>query len=337
LSKKKANPAIIGAFVTGALVLFVAGLIFFGSGMLFSERQTFVLFFSGSLKGLEKGSPVTFRGVPIGQVKKISILVDPDTGNFKMPVYISIDPKSIFSYTGTGGVSEVSVRKMTELLIKRGLKAQLQIQSLVTGKLLVDLDFHPEAPVHYVGLDKNHIEIPTVPSTVEEVVKRFEEIPINDLVEKLISAIDGLDKLVESGKIGATIDLLHENLVELKKNMNILMPRLVETLGNIKQTSSSTNRFMRHADRKLMEISKQISRLANSADSLTKSLKITSKNIEKMTSPGSYERYQLRKLLNESLQAARAIRELAQSIEAQPDLLIKGRSPEKGAKNNEKE
>jgi len=322
---RKANPALIGAFVTGAIVLLIAGLIFFGSGMLFSERQTFVLFFNSSLKGLEKGSPVTFRGVPIGQVKKISILIDPETGKFKMPVYISIDPKSMFSYSGTGGVSEVSVRKMTELLIKRGLKAQLQIQSLVTGKLQVDLDFYPNAPIRYVGLDRKHIEIPTVPSTVEEVIKRFEEIPLNDLVEKLISTIDGIDSLVKSGKIGATIDLLHQNLVDLKKNMKILMPEVLGTLKNIKRTSTSTNRFVSHADKKLIEISGQVSRLANSAESLATNLKQAISNLESMTSPDSYERYQLKKLLDESVRAARALRQLAESIEAQPDILIKGR------------
>jgi len=327
---KKANPALIGAFVTGAVILLIGALIFFGSGILFSERQTFVLFFNSSLKGLEKGSPVTFRGVPIGQVKKISILIDPETGNFKMPVYISIDPKSMFSYSGAGRVSEVSVRKMTELLINKGLKAQLQIQSLVTGKLQVDLDFYPEAPVHYVGLDKEHIEIPTVPSTVEEVIRRFEEIPLDDLVEKLISAIDGLDKLVKSGKIGATIDILHQNLVDIKKNMAILMPELLSTLQSIKKTSGSTNIFMANADKKLLEISRQISHLAKSASQVTVKLKKALTNLERMSSPNSYERYQLKRLLEESARAARAIRELAESIEAQPDILIKGRSSSEG-------
>ena len=327
---KKANPALIGAFVTGALLLLIGGLIFFGSGVLFSERQTFVLFFNSSLKGLEKGSPVTFRGVPIGQVKKISILVEPETGNFKMPVYISIDPKSMFSYSGTGRVSEVSVRKMTELLIQRGLKAQLQIQSLVTGRLQVDLDFYPDAPVHYVGLDKEHIEIPTVPSTVEEVIKRFEEIPLNDLVEKLISAIDGLDQLVKSGKIGATIDILHQNLVEIKKNMAILMPELLNTLRSIKKTSVSTNTFMANADKKLREISQQVSRLTDSANDVALRLKGSLENIENMSSPNSFERYHLRKLLEETTRAVRLIRQLVESLEAQPDILIKGRKPTEG-------
>ncbi len=325
---KRANPAIIGAFVTGAIILLVAGLIFFGSGLLFSERQTFVLFFNSSLKGLEKGSPVTFRGVPIGQVKKISILVDPATGSFKMPVYISIDPKSMFSYSGSGRVSEVSVKKMTELLINRGLKAQLQIQSLVTGKLQVDLDFYPNAPVHYVGLDKEHIEIPTVPSTVEEVIRRFEEIPVDDLVEKLISAIDGLDKLVKSGKIGATIDILHENLVDLKKNMQVLTPEILATLKSIQRTSSETKKFVSNADEKLIQISKELTRLSDSTNNLVTSVNSVVQNFYAITDPDSPEMYQLRKLLAETTRAARSIRELADTIQAQPDIFIKGRKTE---------
>ncbi|RUM91455.1 MAG: MCE family protein, partial [Thermodesulfatator sp.] len=129
---KKPSPTLIGAFVTGAVLLLIGGLVFFGSGLLFSEKQIFVLFFNGSLKGLDVGSPVTFRGVPIGQVKKIKILVDPETGLSKMPVYIAINPKSLFSYSGTGSVSELGREAMEAMIARRGLRGQLQIQSLVT-------------------------------------------------------------------------------------------------------------------------------------------------------------------------------------------------------------
>lgn len=326
---KKPSSTLIGAFVTGAILLFAGGLIFFGSGLLFSEKKTFVLFFDSSLKGLDVGSPVTFRGVPIGQVKKIKILMDPQTGNFKMPVYISINPESLFSYSGSGGVSELTNRAMEDVIAKRGLKAQLQIQSLVTGKLQVDLDFYPDEPARYVGLDREHVEIPTVPSTVENIMRRFQEIPVDRLVNRLISAIDAIDRLVESGKVSGTIDALHSSILDLQKNMKILMPSVMETLESIRAASRSTRHFAGNADKKLERISRQLERLSASANDLVVNVNRVMAQVETMTGPNSPERYELKRMMGEVSRAARSLRVLSDSISAQPDILIRGRGPEK--------
>lgn len=326
---KKPNPTVIGAFVSAAIALFIGGLLFFGSGLLFYERETFVLFFNSSLKGLDVGSPVTFRGVPIGQVKKIKILMDPETGNFKMPVYISINPESLFSYSGSGSVSELSQKAMRDIITKRGLRAQLQIQSLVTGKLQVDLDFYPNAPARYVGLDKTHVEIPTVPSTVENIVKRFQEIPLDKLVTKLISAIDGIDRFVQSGKVQQTIDALHSSILQLQYNMKIVMPSIMETLKSIKTTSHATGQFVQNADKRLEYISDELDSLARSANDIVTNVNNVLGQVESMTSPDSPERYELRKMLTEVARAARSLRVLSDSISAQPDILVKGRALEK--------
>ncbi len=326
---EKPDAVLIGAFVTGAIVLLVGGLIFFGSGLLFSERETFVLYFDSSLKGLDVGSPVTFRGVPIGQVKKIKILMDPQTGSFKMPVYISINPESLFSYSGSGGVSELTNRTMKDIISKRGLRAQLQIQSLVTGKLQVDLDFHPEAPARYVGLDKKHVEIPTVPSTVENIVRRFQEIPVDKLVGKLISTIDGIERLVQSGKVSKTLDALYGSIQELRVDMKTVMPALMDTLKSIKGTSSATRTFIGNTDRTLARISGELDRLAASASDLVENVNQVLSQVDTMTAPDSPERYELRRMLSEVSRAARSLRILADSISAQPDILLKGRYREK--------
>ena len=65
---KKANPAVIGAFVVGAVVLAVAGLLVFGSGKMFKHTVKFVCFFPGAVDGLNVGAPVRFKGVEVGSV-----------------------------------------------------------------------------------------------------------------------------------------------------------------------------------------------------------------------------------------------------------------------------
>src|SRR5436305_621023 len=48
----KANPAKIGAFVVGGLVLIVLAVVCFGSGGLFSNRVPLIMYFSDSVTGL---------------------------------------------------------------------------------------------------------------------------------------------------------------------------------------------------------------------------------------------------------------------------------------------
>ena len=70
---KKISPALIGAFVLGALVLLIVAVIAFGSGQLFRKTQEFVLYFDGSVNGLHVGAPVKFKGVEVGSVKDIRL------------------------------------------------------------------------------------------------------------------------------------------------------------------------------------------------------------------------------------------------------------------------
>ncbi|TMC94991.1 MAG: MCE family protein, partial [Chloroflexi bacterium] len=72
---KRPSATLIGAFVVGAVTLAVTAIVTFGSGQFFRHTQRFVLYFSGSLNGLEKGAPVKFRGVPIGSVKEIRLRI----------------------------------------------------------------------------------------------------------------------------------------------------------------------------------------------------------------------------------------------------------------------
>ena len=76
---KQASPVLIGGFVLGAIALLVAGVLVFGGAVYFGERQTYVAYFPGSVKGLRVGAPVDFRGVTIGQVTDIRIVYHPPT------------------------------------------------------------------------------------------------------------------------------------------------------------------------------------------------------------------------------------------------------------------
>src|SRR5262249_3736648 len=134
---KRSNPKLIGVFVVGAIVLVIAGVLAFGGMQLFTQKGKFVLFFQGSLAGLNVGSPVTFRGINIGSVTNVVIQYDIATQHLRIPVFIEIDPTELQVYGG-----ERNPIKNLQALVKRGLRAQLQTVSLVTGQTSINFDIH---------------------------------------------------------------------------------------------------------------------------------------------------------------------------------------------------
>ena len=149
---KKANPAVIGGFVVGAAALLVVGVLVFGSGKLWKATRPWVSYFPGSVKGLQVGAPVTFRGVKIGQVTSIKAVLNvrDEPLTILTPVYWEYDTDMV----ETVGISRAELNKMAaagrpvdQLLIKRGLRAQLQLQSFVTGQKFIQIDFHPDTPI----------------------------------------------------------------------------------------------------------------------------------------------------------------------------------------------
>src|SRR5713101_6067835 len=90
---KKANPAVIGVFIVVGSGLAVVGLLLFSSQNLFHPHQKDILYFNASLKGLNPGAPVKFRGVTIGSVSEVLIRHNQASDDFSMPVIIKIDKK----------------------------------------------------------------------------------------------------------------------------------------------------------------------------------------------------------------------------------------------------
>src|SRR4030095_6154224 len=146
---KKANPTVIGLFVVGALALAIAGVVVFGSGQFFKRTEEFVMFFPGSVNGLSIGAAVKFKGVDIGQVTNIKLVLQREgktDPNLTIPVYVQTDPSKIFV---DGQRLEMTDPNNLRELINRGMRAQLQSQSRVAGPLFVQVDVLPHPPSTY--------------------------------------------------------------------------------------------------------------------------------------------------------------------------------------------
>lgn len=201
---KKANPAVIGGFVVGAIALAVVGVLIFGSGEFLKEKMPWVSYFPGSVDGLQVGAPVTFKGVKIGQVTDIKVKLDARDDTVRVPVHWELQPDKI----ALVGMSESEItevrgrgeRPLAQVLIKHGLRAQLQLQSFVTGQKVIQLDFFPDSPINLVGGDGEGgvPEFPTTPSGTEKLTKTIENLPIDELFADARNTLQGIDRLVRN-------------------------------------------------------------------------------------------------------------------------------------------
>jgi paraquat-inducible protein B len=297
---KRASPTLIGAFVLGAIAITVAAVEFIGSGRLFRNTQKFVMFFQGSVNGLEKGSPVKFRGVPIGMVTDILIAVRQLRGDRRIPVFAEIDEKRLRELGATLDIRDV--RGLTAAFEAAGLRAQLQQQSFITGQLFINLDVFPGSPLEYALApgSSEYPEIPTLPTKLEQVQQKIEtvldklgKIDWDAVAKSVASTVDGLDKLVNSPDVHATLATLREALAKIRDSIG---PLSDSTHGATKELQASLKRLQVSLDR-----------------------------LDALTDPKAPLVSGMHGTLQDIGEAARAVKRLADDLDRDPSVLIRGK------------
>lgn len=230
--KTRISPTLLGVFVLCALVIAGAAILVFGSGSLFRDNIEYVLFFSGSVKGLQEGAPVTFRGVKVGTVSDIRITLNNTTDEIRIPVYVRLEPGRIT--TSGDGAEDVTMRKYVDKLVQSGLRAQLQLQSLVTGQLMVHLDFYPDREAVYANVGGGIPELPTIPSNFEELSRSFEQLPVQEILDRILATLEGIERFVNSDDLREATHALSLSIQEMQvlvKRLNANLDPLVERVG----------------------------------------------------------------------------------------------------------
>ncbi|MFQ5803506.1 MAG: MlaD family protein [Candidatus Methylomirabilales bacterium] len=330
---KKANPAVIGGFVVSAVALLVVGVLVFGGGQFWTTTVPWVSYFPGSVKGLQVGAPVTFRGVKIGQVTQIKATFDVREEPFTIltPVYWDLEPDRIT----TIGISSAEVAKMgakakrpmARILIKRGLRAQLQQQSFVTGQKFIQLDFHPDTPIRLVGVDTDVPEFPTVESGIEKLTESIQDLPLKEIADNAAALLENVDKLVRGPELKELIRSGTVTLTEYKKlargiNEEVLPPtsKLIRNFDS--EVTPAARDAMAAASKLIRTVDSQVTPAAR--DTL-KEAEATLATYRGLLAEGSPVRYELVNLLSEGAGAARSLRVLADYLERHPEALLAGK------------
>jgi len=308
----------------------VLAVVVLGSGKFFKQTFKAVCYFEGSVGGLNIGAPVVFRGVRIGSVTDVILSVESSKMTFTIPVYIEIEPDK-FSVIG---VRPKQLGENIKIFIDRGLRAQLESQSIVTGQMQVGLDFLPNKPAKFAEFkfDPKTPEIPTVPTPMQELTKKIEKIPIDEIFEKLNSTIGSINKLVSSPEIVQAIQSVSLTVADLRKLVQNVDNRVGPLASSIEGTVNDYGKLARNADSKIDTLSsglgdtiKEIQKAVSGIEKTLGEVQSTLVQAKQTLSEDSTLSYEITETLVEVQKGARSIRLLADGLKRQPESVIWGK------------
>ena len=248
---KQANRMMIGGFVVLAVIIMAASLVVFGSGKFFKKTNAYILYFDESIKGLSVGAPVLFQGVPVGSVTNIILEADLVKMKTQIPVLIEIEPERWKVRAG-----ERDYRKVAAKLIEMGLRAQLVMQSFITGQLMIQLDFYPSSKICYAPaqLDKDYqdyVVIPTCPSTSERLAQALGDLDLKGIEKHLLSVLASVDRLVSNPDLPVSISALKDTLQDARKLVSRVDRQVDPVADDVKKTVKEFGKLAGNVDAKV--------------------------------------------------------------------------------------
>lgn len=323
---RQANPAMIGAFVVGALILGVTTLLLLSGGQWFVQRQQHVLYFDGAAQGLQVGAPVVLLGVRVGTVRQIQLGLMQDGQTFVVSVTIEIEPAVVQASNGEQ-VTLGDPRTMHSL-IERGLRAQLRMQSLLTGQLYIGLDFYPDKPLRLVSKDPAVNEIPTIPTTMEKLAVTLDDFPMDKFLLDVASISASMSQLLAAdatAELPQNLNRALQHLESLAKKLDRESePLLHELRADLAVLNEALASLKKAADQ-VATLTDPQSPLFNNLNRASAELAGAAQALERLTREGSPTVVGLYEMLQEVSRAAHATRMLVESLQQQPQSIIWGK------------
>lgn len=350
----------IGAFVVGALIVAGIAVAVIGGGGLGRGTVRAVMVFRGNVTGLDTGTPVVFRGMKVGEVRRVRTIYDPNDKTVMFPVYAE--------FTGTievPGYAIKSDRKVRSAwiddMIGHGLRAQLQTRSFVTGQQMVMLDFFDGEEAVYAHPEEGVLEIPTVRSPSEAIFDTIRELPVRELIvdgERLLANLNAL--LTPGGTDSATIPGLLARMNRLAGSLETQIPDATrefaatardlrgvmtdarKALGGIDAATRTLQRQAERGGDAFESTAREFESLARtaqgSAGDLTRALTRMETSLARMDQALARVDHTLSEdspigagltgSLGEISAAAQSLRQAIEGLNRRPDSLLFGRRPE---------
>jgi len=324
---KPANKTLIGVFVIVAIGLVVGAILILGSGRFFRHYPKYVMYFDSSVKGLSIGSPVVFRGVKVGSVTDLSVDFNPSDLSILIPVYVELgeEKMNMADLNILNGDREAQQDEYTKALIKKGMRAQLEMQSVVTGQLLISLEFHPDTKASFIGKDKRYAEIPTISTQFQQFTKRLENMPIEEILQELRATLAGIHKVVNSPEAANLIASGTKGMDEARLLIQHIDGQVRPLAGSTNAAVQQIKSLAENMNNELVPLSASIKNLAEETGVTLRKSQAAFDKMGSAVGDDSALAYQLPKTLKELEGAARSIRLLANELRQHPEAVVWGK------------
>lgn len=342
---RRANTTLIGAFVLLGLGLVAAAVLLATGGRLWARKDQAVMYFQGSVYGLQVGAPVVFRGVRLGSVSAIGLEHEAPGDSFTIPVRVDLDRDGITT-VHPDGRRERQAMTLPDMVAK-GLSAQLALQSLITGQQYVELDLRPGKPgtLHRAPGSQGLVEIPTNPTTIQNLKAQLESMDVRALADDISGTARAVRDLVSGPDLREVLANLRQLSADLRR-VGATAARSADPLargaqGALQDSRAALARLGQAADqvndtaRRLGSTADRVGALADPQAPLLQSVQRTADELaqaaaglRQLTGPDAPVPNELERTLQDLGRAARSVRELADTLERQPEALVQGkRSP----------
>ncbi len=323
---KKANPTSIGLFLIIGLAVGLTGVLTFSSRSLFHPQQKEILYFDSSLKGLNPGAPVKFRGVTVGSVVELLIRHNQASNDFSMPVLISIDKKVAQAKSDVS--LQIGDESRLDFLIRHGFRARLDAESLVTGILYVDLAIVSNAPAPvFHQLSPDYQELPTMPTEVQQLLSNLAHLDVGRLQENLNHVLTHVDSSLSQLNV-AEINAGVTNLLG-SANRLVTSDDLTNSLAALRQTLVNARTLVGRIDGRVDPLADGVTNTLYDAQKTLAGLRVAIRNVSDMLDPDAPLRPDLIQAVEELGNAGRSVADLAEFLKRNPQVLVTGRKPPK--------
>ncbi|WP_456406633.1 PqiB family protein [Thiolapillus sp.] len=271
----------------------------------------YILYFDDSVRGLAVGAPVEFRGIPVGKVLDISLEESATDGLVRIAVLVGLEPELVpFKKEGAGldqKARKAFFRETLEKLVANGLRARLITGNLISGQLIVDMDFDQEAQQASIDYSGKYPVLPTTPGSLSSITNslvailgKLKRLPLDEMGAHFLNASQGLDELIND-----------ENLQDSMQKLSLVLQHADQLLSVVGDKTTP-----------MMD---EITRLSTDAREMVQQAERTLKQLEKTTSDQGSVGGELVNTMRELAAAARAVRGVADYLERHPEALLQGK------------
>jgi paraquat-inducible protein B len=322
---KHANPTLIGAFILVVIALTVLGVMALVPAFAMGNRPVFISYFEDSLNGLEPGAPVKFQGVQVGNVVSTGVRLDPDEMSSLAPVRYRIDLRRLEA-AGQDFV-ELDDEAVLGAHVAGGLRAQLQLESIVTGLLFVNISYLDDPPPAPRVADAEHPVIPTAPSPF--LALEAEALALSAAAQRVLAVAADMLESLDAEEFAASLAGA-ARAVERLADAPEIRAALNEVPGVAAQLTLTMAEIQLLSERLLRAVDPFEAQFGDTAAEAILTLQTMRETIESTRGAVTTDAgigFRVEEALLSLTQAADAIRRLVDSLEQDPSLLLRGRRP----------